>query len=201
MKARRNVSLMHVERAFQVTGLFPLRKNVFEAEFSEAEHAAQQAAEMRFWDNRSNTAEPHSSSTASQRHEDDDTDDDDDDDDDDDASVISNDEAGRKRSTRAGHKRRQRRNRQRGVLPASAGKDLKKTRGNKKSLCITAQEAVAYMRNKEADEKRRKAEKEAKAQKRQQGAARSASVSTAPGPQNAIHIRSYNGGEGSSTSP
>lgn len=198
MKAWKNISPMHVERAFQVTGLFPLRKNVFEAEFSEAEHAAQQAAEMRFWDNRSNTAVPHSSNTASETHEYDvahnDDDDDDDDGDDDDAE-------GHKRAAVVAQKQRERRNSQRGVLSASAGKALKKPRGKTASFCLTARESVTYMRNKVADENQRRAEKEAKAQKRQHSATRSSSVSTAALPQNPIHIRSYNGGEGSSTSP
>eukprot|EP00762_Andalucia_godoyi_P002175 ANDGO_07617.mRNA.1 hypothetical protein len=183
---------MHVERAFQVTGLFPLRKNVFEAEFSEAEHAAQQAAEMRFWDNRSNTAVPHSSNTASETHEDDVAHNDDDDD---------NDAERQKRAAVVAQKQRERRNSQRGVLSASAGKALKKTREKTTSFCLTARESVAYMRNKVADENQRRAEKEAKAQKRQHSATRSSSVSTAALPQNPIHIRSYNGGEGSSTSP
>eukprot|EP00762_Andalucia_godoyi_P008174 ANDGO_07425.mRNA.1 hypothetical protein CAOG_08509 len=198
LNAWKNVSPMHVERAFQVTGLFPLRKNTFEAEFAKAEQAAQQAVEMRFLDSGCTTAGPHSSNTASERPEDDDTDDDDDHNDDDD---DDDDAEGRKRAAVAVQKQRQRRNRQRGVLSASAGKALKKPRGKTTSFCLTAQEAVAFMRNKVADENQRRTEKEAKAQKRQQSATRNSSVSTVSRPPNAIHIRSYNGGEGSSTSP
>eukprot|EP00762_Andalucia_godoyi_P001420 ANDGO_04790.mRNA.1 hypothetical protein len=87
------------------------------------------------------------------------------------------------------------------ILSASASKALKKPRGKTTSFCLTAQEAVAFMRNKVADENQRRTEKEAKAQKRQQSATRSSSVSTASRPQNTIRIRSYNGGEGSSTLP
>eukprot|EP00762_Andalucia_godoyi_P004597 ANDGO_05179.mRNA.1 hypothetical protein len=122
MKAWKNISPMHVERAFQVTGLFPLRKNTFEAEFVKAEQVTQQAVEMRFWDSGCNHTRPHSSSIASERPEIDDAVDDDDDDDDD---NDDDDAEGRKRAAVVVQKQRQQRTRQRRVLSANASKALK----------------------------------------------------------------------------